>query len=101
MAELRKRLNALAAGDESAGGEAAGGKNVGGESAARERLEAGPHLVYFLHDEVIVHSPEALADRVAQEVIESAHAAGRLLFGDFAVEFPVTAAVVDSYAEAK
>jgi DNA polymerase-1 len=91
MAELRKRLNSLAA----------GGKNAGGERAAGERLEAGPHLVYFLHDEVIVHSPEALADRVAQEVVESAHAAGRLLFGDFPVEFPVTAAVVDSYAEAK
>jgi DNA polymerase-1 len=101
MAELRKRLNALAAGGESAGGEGAGGKNAGGESATRERLEAGPHLVYFLHDEVIVHSPEALADRVAREVVESAHAAGRLLFGDFPVEFPVTAAVVDSYAEAK
>ncbi|HEV7566993.1 MAG TPA: bifunctional 3'-5' exonuclease/DNA polymerase [Microbacteriaceae bacterium] len=96
MAELRKRLNALAA-----GGEAAGGKNEGGERAVCERLEAGPHLVYFLHDEVIVHSPEALADRVAREVVESAHAAGRLLFGDFPVEFPVTAAVVDSYAEAK
>jgi DNA polymerase-1 len=101
MAELRKRLNALAAGGESAGREGAGGKNAGGESATRKRLEAGPHLVYFLHDEVIVHSPEALADRVAREVVESAHAAGRLLFGDFPVEFPVTAAVVDSYAEAK
>ncbi|MDQ1576593.1 MAG: polymerase, partial [Microbacteriaceae bacterium] len=83
MAELRKRLNAL------------------GTLAAHGELEAGPHLVYFLHDEVIVHSPEALADRVAQEVVESARAAGRLLFGDFPVEFPVTAAVVDNYADAK
>jgi DNA polymerase-1 len=83
MAELRKRLNAL------------------GTLAAHGELEGGPHLVYFLHDEVIVHSPEALADRVAQEVVESARAAGRLLFGDFPVEFPVSAAVVDNYAEAK
>ena len=27
--------------------------------------------------------------------------AGRLLFGSFPVEFPVTTAIVDSYAEAK
>jgi DNA polymerase-1 len=81
MAELRKRLDAL--------------------TPARGRMEEGPHLVYFLHDEVIVHAPEDLADEVATTVSESAREAGRLLFGTFPVEFPVSAAVVDTYAQAK
>lgn len=80
MAELRNRLRALAPG---------------------RGLEESPHLVYFLHDEVIVHAPAALADEVAEAVEEAARFAGRLLFGAFPVDFPVTAAVVDSYAEAK
>ncbi|MCX7522352.1 bifunctional 3'-5' exonuclease/DNA polymerase [Microbacterium sp. STN6] len=64
-------------------------------------VEQGPHLVYFLHDEVMVHTPEVLADRVAEAVSQCAAAAGRLLFGGFPVEFPVTTAIVDSYADAK
>ncbi|MDN4596202.1 bifunctional 3'-5' exonuclease/DNA polymerase [Leifsonia virtsii] len=80
MAELRNRLTALAPG---------------------ESLTAAPHLVYFLHDEVIVHTPEALAEQVAAAVRASAEQAGRLLFGAFPVEFPVTAVIADSYAEAK
>jgi DNA polymerase-1 len=81
MAELRKRLIAMT------------------EPGAR--LEDGPHLVYFLHDEVIVHAPDDVADAVAVTVADAAREAGRLLFGAFPVEFPVTAAVVDTYAEAK
>ncbi|MFF9562523.1 bifunctional 3'-5' exonuclease/DNA polymerase [Leifsonia sp. NPDC014704] len=80
MAELRNRLTAL---------------------VPDAPLTASPHLVYFLHDEVIVHTPEALADDVAVAVHAAAEQAGRLLFGGFPVEFPVTAAIVDSYAEAK
>ncbi|MDN4615285.1 bifunctional 3'-5' exonuclease/DNA polymerase [Leifsonia sp. F6_8S_P_1B] len=80
MAELRNRLAALAPGAE---------------------LTDAPHLVYFLHDEVIVHTPEALAAASAEAVVAAAQQAGRLLFGGFPVDFPVTAAVVDSYAEAK
>ena len=59
------------------------------------------HLVFFLHDEVIVHTPAALADEVARIVTEAASTAGRLLFGDFPVDFPLTCVVVDSYADAK
>ena len=80
MAELRNRLTALAPG---------------------RPLTDSPHLVYFLHDEVIVHTPAELAAETAAAVEESARLAGRLLFGAFPVDFPVTAAVVDSYAEAK
>ncbi|UAJ77773.1 bifunctional 3'-5' exonuclease/DNA polymerase [Leifsonia sp. ZF2019] len=80
MAELRNRLTALAPG---------------------RPLAESPHLVYFLHDEVIVHTPAALAEEAAAAVEESAARAGRLLFGAFPVDFPVTAAIVDTYAEAK
>jgi DNA polymerase-1 len=60
-----------------------------------------PHLVFFLHDEVIVHTPEHLAEQVAAAIRDAAAAAGRLLFGDLPVTFPVTTAIVDSYAHAK
>ncbi|MFI2569798.1 bifunctional 3'-5' exonuclease/DNA polymerase [Cellulosimicrobium funkei] len=59
------------------------------------------HLVFFLHDEVVVHAPAELAETVAHEVRAAAAEAGRLLFGDFPVDFPLTVAVVDNYAEAK
>ncbi|MCP2371871.1 DNA polymerase-1 [Agromyces terreus] len=60
-------------------------------------FEAAPHLVYFLHDEIIVHTPKPLADEVAQAVRDSAVTAGRLLFGGFPVGFPLDLVVVDSY----
>jgi DNA polymerase-1 len=63
-------------------------------------LEQGPHLVFFLHDEVVVHTPEELADDVAAEVRAAAAAAGRLLFGAFPVDFPLDVSVVASWADA-
>jgi len=60
-----------------------------------------PHLVFFQHDEVIVHCPQALAQDVVAAVGEAAGAAGRLVFGPTPVRFPVTTAVVASYADAK
>ena len=35
-------------------------------------LVSGPHLVFFLHDEVVVHTPAALADAVAVQATEAA-----------------------------
>ncbi|WP_291046767.1 bifunctional 3'-5' exonuclease/DNA polymerase, partial [Herbiconiux sp.] len=64
-------------------------------------LEHRPHLAFFLHDELVVHTPLEHADRVAQELREAAAEAGRLIFGDAPVEFPVTVATVDSYDQAK
>lgn len=61
-------------------------------------FERMPHLVYYLHDEIIVHTPSEHADDVATAVGETARDAGRLLFGDFPVDFPLDLAVVDSYA---
>lgn len=60
-----------------------------------------PHLVFFLHDEVVVHAPAALAEQVAHEVRAAADEAGRLLFGDFPVDFPLSVAVTESYADGK
>jgi DNA polymerase family A len=58
-------------------------------------------LVFFQHDEVLVHCPAKLAERVAAEVTESAAEASRLVFADTPVRFPLQAAVVDCYADAK
>ena len=58
-------------------------------------------LVFFQHDEVIVHCPEAAAPEVVAAVGEAAHEAGRLLFGATPVRFPMSTAVVACYADAK
>lgn len=57
-------------------------------------------LVFFLHDELIVHSPAELAEEVAAALREAATAAGRLLFRSSPVEFPLTVSIVDDYGEA-
>jgi DNA polymerase-1 len=48
-----------------------------------------PHLAFFLHDEVIVHTPAAYAEDAAQAVQDAAASAARLLFGDFPIDFPL------------
>ena len=59
-----------------------------------------PHLVFFLHDEVLVHTPEELVDDVVAAVRAAAAEAGRLLFGAFPVDFPLDVSVVRSWADA-
>ncbi|MFD6443728.1 bifunctional 3'-5' exonuclease/DNA polymerase [Promicromonospora sp. NPDC060204] len=90
IASIRRRLWAL--GEDASGG-------VPG--LAPTPFDRRPHLVFFLHDEIVVHAPAALADVVAQEVRDAADEAGRLLFGDFPVDFPLSVAVTESYADAK
>ena len=73
-------------------------------AALRRRLldvPGRPHLVFFLHDEVVVHAPEGVADQVAGAVRESAAEAGRLLFGATPVEFALSVSTVRSYSDAK
>lgn len=72
-----------------------------GLGRARGDLRSGAHLVFFLHDEVVVHCPENLADQVGHELRAAAADAGRLLFGALPVEFPVTVAIVPDYGQAK
>ncbi|CAM5692950.1 hypothetical protein STENM223S_09793 [Streptomyces tendae] len=58
-------------------------------------------LVFFQHDEVIVHCPEEEAGTVVAAIREAAELAGRLTFGVTPVRFPFTTAVVECYADAK
>lgn len=47
------------------------------------------HLVFFLHDEVIVHAPETLAEDVAAAITAAAADAGQLLFPGAPIDFPL------------
>jgi DNA polymerase-1 len=58
-------------------------------------------LVFFQHDEVLVHCQRADADVVVHEVEAAASTASTLVFGRTAVRFPLNAKVVDCYADAK
>ncbi|MFI8857282.1 bifunctional 3'-5' exonuclease/DNA polymerase [Streptomyces prasinus] len=63
--------------------------------------EMAAELVFFQHDEVIVHCPEEEAESVVTAIREAAELAGRLTFGPTPVRFPFTTAVVECYADAK
>ncbi len=78
LAELRRRLRAMRS-DGAVAGE----------------------LVFFLHDEVMVHCPEGAVEDCVRAIEEAANAAKELLFGRIPVEFPVSVAIVDSYDQAK
>lgn len=76
-------------------------RNRLGQLSVGAWLTDAPHLVFFLHDEVVVHAPAELADSVAEHVTAAAADAGRLVFGDIPVTFPLTTAIVDRYDHAK
>jgi DNA polymerase I len=58
-------------------------------------------LVFFQHDEVLVHCRTADADTVVEEIGAAADTASTLVFGRTTVRFPLDAKVVDCYADAK
>ncbi|MFB8212106.1 bifunctional 3'-5' exonuclease/DNA polymerase [Streptomyces sp. NPDC056010] len=58
-------------------------------------------LVFFQHDEVIVHCPLAETEAVVAALREAAGVAGRTAFGETPVRFPFTTAVVERYSDAK
>lgn len=82
LAELRRRLRAL--------------PSIPPSPSAQR-----PELVFFLHDEVMVHCPDELVDQVVEIVNESARAATKLIFGQIPLEFPVNVTVVEKYSDAK
>jgi DNA polymerase-1 len=61
----------------------------------------GAELVFFQHDELIVHAPTEVADQAAALVERAADAARRLVFPGSAVLTPVRPVIVDRYADAK
>jgi DNA polymerase-1 len=58
-------------------------------------------LVFFQHDEVVVHCPGELAAEMAAAVEAAGAEARRLLFGETAVRFPLGVSTVECYADAK
>lgn len=58
-------------------------------------------IVFFLHDEVMLHVPRDVAEPVSTMVSAAARSAAQLMFGDIPVEFPVNVVAVDSYSRAK
>lgn len=58
-------------------------------------------LVFFQHDEVVVHCPADDADEVAAQVRAAGDRARRLLFGDTEVRFPLDVSIVRCYADAE
>ncbi|AIR99691.1 bifunctional 3'-5' exonuclease/DNA polymerase [Streptomyces glaucescens] len=67
----------------------------------RACADLAAELVFFQHDEVIVHCPAQEAETVVAAIREAAELAGRLTFGQTPVRFPFTTAVVECYADAK
>ncbi|MBC9726752.1 bifunctional 3'-5' exonuclease/DNA polymerase [Streptomyces sp. TRM68367] len=67
----------------------------------RTCADMAAELVFFQHDEVIVHCPEEEAGAVVAAIREAADLAARLTFGQTPVRFPFTTAVVECYADAK
>jgi len=93
LAGLRRRLAALPPPGDRAAGAA--------QSPPGRWHPLAPHLVFFQHDEVLVHCPEVMAAAVVAAVAEAAAEAGRSVFGDTRVRFPMTTSVVTCYADAK
>ncbi|MGY3680799.1 DNA polymerase I-like protein with 3'-5' exonuclease and polymerase domains [Streptomyces sp. TE33382] len=58
-------------------------------------------LVFFQHDEVIVHCPAEETGTVVEAIRAAGELAGRTAFGPTPVRFPFTTAVVERYSDAK
>jgi DNA polymerase I len=67
----------------------------------QELVGTAAELVFFQHDEVIVHCPAEEAQDVAKAIRAAGELAGRIAFGETPVRFPFTTAVVECYADAK
>jgi DNA polymerase-1 len=73
-------------------------------AALRRRLAAAApkaEIVFYQHDEVMVHCPADSAELVNAELLAAAAEASRLVFGDTPVKFPLEVSIVDCYADAK
>jgi DNA polymerase-1 len=70
-------------------------------SLRQELAGTEAELVFFQHDEVIVHCPAGETERVTEAIRRAGERAGRAAFGDTPVRFAFTTAVVECYADAK
>jgi DNA polymerase-1 len=71
------------------------------DSAGGAWITDSPHLVFFMHDELVVNCPADRVDAVETAIRVAAVEAGRLMFGALPVTFPLTVAIVDDYGQAK
>lgn len=110
LADLRLRLSRLPAVDDRKPGITSavgsdGGTTSAGEAMGNAATASGPvfsrraHLVFFLHDEVIVHAPAQQAEAAAEAIREAAASAGKLLFGDAPVDFPLDLTISERAAK--
>ncbi|MFB6775903.1 bifunctional 3'-5' exonuclease/DNA polymerase [Streptomyces sp. NPDC056352] len=73
-------------------------------AALRRSLAAAglrAELVFFQHDEVVVHCPEEEAEAVVKAIRAAGDLAGLTAFGRTPVRFPFTTAIVERYSDAK
>ena len=82
LAEIRHRLQQL--------------PPVFGAAEASGPFAREPHLAFFLHDEIIVHTPREHAEEAAAAVREAAAVATTRLFGTFPIEVPLDLRIADS-----
>jgi DNA polymerase-1 len=99
LASLRP-LVGTAIGPDGAAPDLPGGSLGAGPDGARA-ADPCAELVFFQHDEVLVHCPAEQAGAVVAAVHEAGEQARRLLFGDTPVRFPLDARTVQCYADAK
>jgi DNA polymerase-1 len=66
-----------------------------------EGVAPGAEIVFFQHDEVVLHCRSDVGHEAARCIAESAEEATRLLFGPTPVRFPFEGKVVTCYADAK
>ncbi|MDN6528533.1 MAG: bifunctional 3'-5' exonuclease/DNA polymerase [Brevibacterium sp.] len=88
LADLRLRLSQLPGVDD--------GNPV---TASGPVFSRRAHLVFFLHDEVIVHAPAQQAEAAAEAIREAAASAGKLLFGNAPVDFPLDLTISERAAK--
>jgi DNA polymerase-1 len=63
--------------------------------------QPAPELVFFQHDEVVIHCPTPAAPAVTAALTRAAAEASDLVFPATTVQFPLQTAVVTCYADAK
>ncbi|WP_017543839.1 bifunctional 3'-5' exonuclease/DNA polymerase [Nocardiopsis prasina] len=71
-------------------------------AALRQELPAAPDgggIVFFVHDEVVLHVPEGLAGETVRAIDRAQVRTREILFGDTPVRFPLTVSVTDCYAD--
>jgi DNA polymerase I len=67
----------------------------------QELVGTAAELVFFQHDEVIVHCPAEEAEQVTEAIRTAGERAGQAAFGRTPVRFAFSTAVVECYADAK